>query len=104
MMKFNWKALVEVIAGTILPIFVPVAAPVIPVIIHAIHVAEDMGGTGQEKLAKSVAITNDGIDTYNQLVVGTARPSIDKAAVNASIAGGVSAVVNAVNAVKKTPQ
>lgn len=94
----NWKALINLIASTVIPIAFPPLAPAVPFIVHGIQVAEDMGGTGQEKLAKAVDIANAGAQATNQ-IAGKQVINVDE--MNTVIKDGVSTVVDTVNLINK---
>jgi hypothetical protein len=94
----NWKALINVIASVVLPIAFPPLAAATPFIIHGIDVAENLGGTGPEKLQKAVEIANAGAAAANQ-IHGSELINVD--AMNQTVAAGISAVVNAANMVHK---
>jgi hypothetical protein len=93
----NWKALVNVIAGVVLPIAFPPLAAATPFIVKGIDIAENMGGSKTEKLQKAIEIANAGAQATNQ-VHGTNVIDVDS--MNAMIAAGISAVVNAANVVQ----
>ncbi len=95
----NWKALINLIASTVIPIAFPPLAPAVPFIVHGIQVAEDMGGTNTEKLNKSIEIANAGAQATNKI---TGKETINLDAMNAVISSGISAVVDAANVVNKS--
>lgn len=97
-MHVNWVSLVKTIATTVLPLAFPKLAPATPFIVHGIEVAEHMGGTGQEKLAKAIEITNSGVQATNSIA---GHEVISQDAINQVIAAGISAVVNAANVMHK---
>lgn len=94
----NWKAIVNVIASTVLPLVFPKLAPAVPHIVTGISVAEDMGGTGAEKLNKAIQIANSSASAVNA-AHGSDIVNVD--AMNTVIASAVSAIVNAANVVHK---
>ena len=97
-MHVDWKQLIKTLAPIIIPIVAPKAAVAVPFIVHGIEVAESIGGTGQEKLAKAIELTNVGIQATNQIA---GHEVINTDATNAAIAAGISAVVNAANVVHR---
>lgn len=97
-MKLDWKALVNVVATTVLPIAFPALAPATPFIVHGIQVAENMGGSGPEKLAKAIDIANAGAAAANQ-IHGSQVINID--VMNQTLSAGISVVVGASNLVHK---
>lgn len=98
-MKIDWKSLVRVIATTVLPIAYPKLAPAVPYIIHGIEEAEKIkGATGKQKLETAIEIANSGAKAANTI---TGKEHIDIDAMNATIAAGISAVVNGANVVRK---
>lgn len=92
----RWLKLVEQFAPIVLANVQGVPKSVIPFVVHGVQTAEAIeGATGEQKLAAAQQIVADGVAALN-----TVKPNaIDSDAVNAAVAYGINATVQAVNAV-----
>lgn len=98
-MKIDWKSLVNVVASTVLPLAFPKLGPAIPFIVHGIEEAEKIkGASGNQKLQTAVEIAISGAKATNTI---TGKNTIDIDAMNATVAAGISAVVNGANVFHK---
>ena len=94
-----WLQLVKVLAPIIIPLVAPKAVPVVPYIAHGIAKAEELTGTGPDKLRIAREIIDAGIRATNQLMPG----AIDHEAATATLDHGISTVIAVANLLHRQP-
>lgn len=102
-MKFDLKKfllIVTPIASAILPL-VPGGSAIsmlIPVVTHAIGVAEQRGGTGPEKKARAMAIIQDAVQVMN--TVASDEVKLDPTEVQEVASYGIDAIIGTMHVIR----
>ena len=99
--SMDWKKfghLVEQLAPIALAV-TGVPPVLVPIVVHGIQVAEELGGTGTEKKASAIDLVNTAILGTN---IAAGKQVVDPNAIHA-VSNGIDTVVGVVNLINKRP-
>ncbi|SRR5258708_6861094 len=100
-MGFNWRVFADV-AKEVAPLALAAAGVpvgVIPLVVHGISIAEQVGGSSADKKATALDAVATGIAAVN---AATGKQTIDPA-ITSVVDEGIDAAVGAINAAQKKP-